>query len=121
MGIIYLVHIPRTLKKSLLEVANFFQFLLITGPRQVGKTTLLKELDRKDMAYVSLDDLDERALAQNDPKLFLQKYECPVIIDEIQYAPELFSVIKVKVDEEKEVWNVFFNWFTEISFNGKCF
>lgn len=96
------MYIPRTLRKSLTKATKFFPVILITGPRQVGKTTLLKQLDSEEFSYVSLDDLDERILAQNDPKLFLQKYKCPLIIDEIQYAPELFSVIKMKVDEAQK-------------------
>ena len=79
--------------------------LLLTGPRQVGKTTLL-ELCAGDHAsagrrYVTLDDLDARSLACEDPALFLQRWPPPLIIDEIQYAPQLFSAIKVIVDREK--------------------
>jgi predicted AAA+ superfamily ATPase len=75
---------------------------MVTGPRQVGKTTLL-EMCAKDAPrnYVTLDDLDARALAQSDPALFLQTWPAPVTIDEIQYAPQLFSAIKLQVDREK--------------------
>jgi predicted AAA+ superfamily ATPase len=75
---------------------------MVTGPRQVGKTTLLEMCAKNSPRnYVTLDDLDARALAQSDPALFLQTWPAPVIIDEIQYAPQLFSAIKMQVDREK--------------------
>lgn len=61
---------------------------MVTGARQVGKTTLLKQLAGKKRAFVSLDDPGVRLLAQNQPKIFLQEHTPPIIIDEIQYAPE---------------------------------
>jgi predicted AAA+ superfamily ATPase len=92
----------RTLARTIHTVSATFPVLMVTGPRQVGKTTLLemcaKEAPRH---YVTLDDLDARALAQSDPALFLQTWPTPVIIDEIQYAPALFSAIKLQVDREK--------------------
>ena len=93
---------PRTLARTLLTASASFPVLMVTGPRQVGKTTLL-EMCAKDTPrhYVTLDDLDARTLAQNDPALFLQTWPSPVIIDEIQYAPQLFSAIKLQVDREK--------------------
>lgn len=93
----------RTLALALRAVSARFPVLMVTGPRQVGKTTLL-EMCAKDDAprnYVTLDDLDARALAQSDPALFLQTWPAPVTIDEIQYAPQLFSAIKLQVDREK--------------------
>ncbi|VFN00671.1 MAG: hypothetical protein BECKG1743E_GA0114224_103421, partial [Candidatus Kentron sp. G] len=69
-----------------------------TGPRQVGKTTLLWMCAEPGRNYVTLDDLDVRALARDDPGLFVQTYAPPLIIDEIQYAPNLFSYIKMRVD-----------------------
>jgi predicted AAA+ superfamily ATPase len=75
--------------------------LLLTGPRQVGKTTLLAWCARQEAVprrYVTLDDADARALARDDPALFLQTWPAPVIIDEVQYAPQLFSAIKQQVD-----------------------
>jgi len=72
--------------------------LLLTGPRQVGKTTMLKALREKTRKYVSLDDVGLRTLAKEDPVLFLRQYSPPVIIDEIQYAPELMPYIKLAVD-----------------------
>ncbi|GAB1394874.1 ATP-binding protein [Rhodocyclaceae bacterium] len=92
----------RTLASALQTISARFPVLMLTGPRQVGKTTLL-EMCAKDAPrnYVTLDDLDARALAQSDPALFLQTWPAPVTIDEIQYAPQLFSAIKLQVDREK--------------------
>lgn len=90
----------RTLENTVREVNESFPVLLITGPRQVGKTTLL-EMCAENRHYVTLDDLDARRLAQNDPGLFIQTYPAPLIIDEVQYAPELFSYIKMEVDRKK--------------------
>jgi predicted AAA+ superfamily ATPase len=91
----------RTLKETVLAASKFFSVLLITGPRQIGKTTLLKSIADSSRNYVTLDDFDARALAIKDPALFLQRYSPPVIIDEVQYAPGLFSYIKIAVDREK--------------------
>ena len=78
---------------------SMFQVVLVCGPRQVGKTTMLKHISGSTgRTYVTLDDLDDRALALNDPKLFFQKYKTPILIDEIQFAPNLFSYIKIAVD-----------------------
>lgn len=77
---------------------------MITGSRQVGKTTLLKimrETADEKINYVSLDDLQARSLAVEDPELFLRKYKQPLIIDEFQYAPDLLSYIKMTVDEKR--------------------
>lgn len=95
----------RTLSKTIHAISDSFPVLMVTGPRQVGKTTLLeicaKEGAPAPRAYVTLDDMDARALARRDPALFLQTWQPPLIIDEIQYAPELFSAIKIMVDRDK--------------------
>lgn len=91
----------RTLSQTILTVSRNFPVLMVTGPRQVGKTTLLEMCAEPGRAYVTLDDADLRTLAQNDPALFLQTFKAPLIIDEIQYAPALFSAIKIIVDREK--------------------
>jgi len=77
---------------------------MVCGARQVGKTTLLKHFmeNNQDIQYVTLDFPRVRQLAKEDPELFLQQYSAPVIIDEIQYAPELLPFIKIKVDESGE-------------------
>lgn len=94
---------PRTLEETIKTLSNAFPVILLTGPRQVGKTTLLGAIAEPSRNYVTLDDLEQRYLAQSDPKLFLQRHRPPIIIDEIQYAPELFSVIKMMVDKDKTV------------------
>ena len=95
----------RTLVKTIHAVSDSFPVLMVTGPRQVGKTTLLEICAKEDASvhrgYVTLDDMDARTLAQRDPALFLQTWQPPLIIDEIQYAPALFSAIKIIVDRDK--------------------
>ena len=72
---------------------------MLIGPRQVGKSTMLEHLmEGTPRRKVSLDDLSERKLAQEDPALFLELHPAPVLIDEVQYAPELFSYIKIAID-----------------------
>lgn len=92
----------RTLGTIIKELGNVFRVILLTGPRQVGKTTLLEMCAEKERNYVTLDDLDARQLAQSDPGLFIQTYKPPLIIDEVQYAPQLFSYIKILTDKEKK-------------------
>ncbi len=74
---------------------------MLTGPRQSGKTTLLRKLFGNRYQYVSLDLPDVRSLALNDPRSFLERYSPPVIFDEVQHAPELLSYIKVRIDENR--------------------
>ena len=95
-------YITRHMEQVVLDCSKAFSALLITGPRQAGKTTMLKMLAEREgigRSYVSLDDLNMRDMAKNDPRLFLQLHQPPVIIDEVQYAPELFTYIKIHVDE----------------------
>jgi len=75
-----------------------FPVLLVTGPRQVGKTTCLRQVAEAERTYVTLDDPQARLLAKEEPSLFLQRFAAPVLIDEIQYAPELLPLIKIAVD-----------------------
>lgn len=89
---------PRTLSRFALEANTVFPVLLVTGARQVGKTTLLQALREPARRYVTLDDPLVLRLAREDPALFLQRFEPPVLIDEIQYAPELLPHIKMAVD-----------------------
>ena len=93
-------YIARNLEKVVLEVTKEYPVVLVTGPRQVGKTTMLQKLmEETDRNYVSLDDLNERNLAKTDPEMFLQLHKPPILIDEVQYAPELFVYIKIHVDK----------------------
>ena len=96
-------YIKRNLENVVSQVTKEYPVVLVTGPRQVGKTTMLKKLmEGTDRGYVTLDDLNERALAKTDPELFIQLHKPPVLIDEVQYAPELFSYIKMNVDQNHE-------------------
>ena len=98
-------YISRTIEDKLISMIDSYQVIMITGPRQVGKSTLLnyisRKLDRK-INKVTLDDLILRRQAQEDPELFLRTHETPLIIDEFQRAPELLSYIKMIVDSENE-------------------
>ena len=95
-------YIHRHMEQYIAELTKTWPAILLTGPRQSGKTTMLKSLAEKEKIgreYVSLDDLTMREMAKNDPKLFLQLHKPPVLIDEVQYAPELFTYIKIHIDE----------------------
>jgi len=91
-------YIRRDLENKIKELIEDYSCILITGPRQVGKTTVLKQLMTEEREYVTLDDLEERKLAKTDPAMFLQIHSLPIFIDEVQYAPELFSYIKIAID-----------------------
>ncbi len=96
-----MAYINRHLEKRILDLSRSFSSILLTGPRQAGKTTMLRALAEKENAgrrYVTLDDLTTRDMAKNDPALFFQMYPPPVLIDEVQYAPELFTYIKIHID-----------------------
>src|SRR3989339_210808 len=93
-------YIPRYIERVIKQSNKTFKVVFLGGPRQVGKTTVFKKLSEKMyMGYVTLDDLNQRQLAHTDPKLFLQQLKNPTIIDEVQYAPELFPQIKKIIDE----------------------
>lgn len=96
-----IMFIERAIEKIVQSISDAFPVLLLTGPRQVGKTTLLKKMADEHRKYVSLDNPTNRALAKSEPELFLQRFSPPVLIDEVQYAPELFDCIKGYVDEHK--------------------
>lgn len=91
-------YIKRDMEAKIRSLAAEYACVLITGPRQVGKTTVLRSMMEENRTYVTLDDLEERSLAKRDPALFLQMHELPIFIDEVQYAPELFSYIKIAID-----------------------
>lgn len=93
-----MAYIKRDIEDKIIALSKEYSCILITGPRQVGKTTVLKQLMDSDREYVTLDDLEERGLAKRDPAMFLQMHSTPIMIDEVQYAPEIFSYIKIQID-----------------------
>lgn len=97
----------RYLETKIINLSRTFPVVLLTGARQVGKTTLLehinREIPRLGHRYVSLDEFQIRSLAKNDPGLFLQQYPAPLMIDEIQYAPQLLTYLKAEVDRRKKM------------------
>ncbi len=97
-----MTYITRELERKFLKLNDFFKVILVTGARQVGKTTMLKHLADPDRTYVTMDNAMARELAKTDPVLFFQTYKPPVLIDEVQKAPELFEQIKVICDEREE-------------------
>jgi predicted AAA+ superfamily ATPase len=103
--------LERTLRPIIEKTSKGFRVLLLNGQRQVGKTTLLKNMaNETNYGYVSLDDMNAQKLAKQDPELFLQQNPPPVIIDEIQNAPQLFPYIKIYVDGHREHKGAF--WLT---------
>ena len=90
--------IKRSIESTILDASQYYAAIILTGPRQSGKTTTLQKLSDSNRRYVTLDDIEARRLAQNDPELFLTITPAPVLIDEVQYAPELFSRIKIEID-----------------------
>ncbi len=96
-------YVHRELERKFLKMNSHFKAVLVTGARQVGKTTMLKHLaEGTDRTYVTLDNSAARRLAKSDPVLFFQTYKPPILIDEIQKAPELFEQIKIICDESDE-------------------
>ncbi|HJJ36086.1 MAG TPA: ATP-binding protein [Methanocorpusculum sp.] len=96
------MYIQRAIEHDILQTSATFPVVLVTGPRQVGKTTTLRHLAETGRTYVSLENPNIRLFAKTEPSLFLQKYPPPVLIDEIQYAPEILPYIKMSVDEHHE-------------------
>lgn len=94
-----MAYIKRDIENKILALSKEYSCILITGPRQAGKTTVLRQLMSDDREYVTLDDLEERSLSKRDPAMFLQMHTTPIMIDEVQYAPELFSYIKMEIDK----------------------
>ena len=91
-------YIKRDLEEQISVLSKTYPCVLLIGPRQAGKTTLLKRLMDEKRTYVNLEDYEERRMAKTDPVLFLQLHSLPIYIDEIQYAPELLVYLKIAVD-----------------------
>jgi predicted AAA+ superfamily ATPase len=90
------------MEEVFLRLSKEYAAILVTGPRQVGKTTMLQKLateEGRGRTYISLDDINNRLLAKSDPAMFFQLHKPPLFIDEVQYAPELFSYIKIQIDK----------------------
>ncbi|MCG2712772.1 MAG: AAA family ATPase, partial [Candidatus Omnitrophica bacterium] len=92
----------RSIEKTILRAIKTFPAVVLTGPRQSGKTTVLKKLFAKTHTFISLEDPDIRIRAKNDPRIFLKQYPPPVVIDEIQYVPELLLYIKSRIDHDRK-------------------
>ncbi len=92
----------RTLSDALKQASQFFKVVLLTGPRQVGKTTLFKHIAEEGRTSISLDDTQVLMLAQEDPAHFFERFRPPLLIDEVQKAPHLFSYIKAIVDQSPD-------------------
>jgi predicted AAA+ superfamily ATPase len=93
-----MTYINRDIEAIILETAKSYAALIMTGPRQVGKSTTLRYLAEPNRTEISLDDLEMRRIAQTDPELFLSMHKPPLLIDEVQYAPQLFSRVKIEID-----------------------
>jgi len=101
------MYLPRLAEKTLKKYLSIFPVVVITGPRQSGKSTLLKEYLGNSYAYVTFDKLQNIEDVNSDPVAFLKKYNNKVIFDEIQRAPQLFSQIKLLVDEDRSNYGKF--------------
>ncbi len=94
-------YIERSVAGKIEELTRYYPCVLLSGARQVGKSTLLRRMLPEGMRYITLDDFQQLDFARKDPVGFLEAYGTPLCIDEIQYAPELFRAIKMKVDEDR--------------------
>ncbi len=101
------MYFPRTIEKIIPELSKRFKVVMLSGMRQVGKSTTIRHLKEPGRGYVTLENLNDLALARNSPKAFFQEHELPLIIDEVQRAPNLFLTIKLLVDRDEtkgRVW-----------------
>ena len=98
------MYISRDIEKVLLEASKSFQVITLYGSRQVGKTTTVNMLFADEFEFVTLDDAEERELAENNPRAFLESHPWPLIIDEVQKAVGLLSEIKKIVDKQRLEW-----------------
>ena len=96
------MYIKRKIEQKILDLSLVFPVVMVTGARQVGKTTLLKQIAEPGRDFVTLDIPENRVMAVEEPVAFLQRHKPPIIIDEFQYAPNLLQYIKAYVDEHKD-------------------
>jgi predicted AAA+ superfamily ATPase len=94
-------YITRDIEKELKKISSQFPVILLTGPRQTGKSTMLTHLF-PEHRYITLDDNSLRISAAGDPERFIESLQTPVIIDEVQYAPEILPYIKIHVDKNRK-------------------
>lgn len=107
-------YINRHMEQQILSMSEYYPIIMVCGQRQVGKSTMLHHLKEDNRRYVTLDDINARRLAENDPGLFFETYGFPILIDEVQRVPSIFLEIKRIVDE-KALANEDFNgmiWLT---------
>lgn len=95
------MYYPRDVEDRLKAAAKYFEAIVVYGARQVEKSTTAKAVFSSGFSYVTLDDSDELSLALSNPKAFLESHPWPVLIDEVQKAPNLLSLIKLRFDEER--------------------
>ncbi len=93
------MYLKRAIEDKLKETMQHYPVILVTGPRQVGKTTLLKEISKSTHQYITMDDLIQRQLLEEDPNLFFKNNDKELLLDEIQYVPKAFQAIKYRVDD----------------------
>ncbi|OQB69644.1 MAG: hypothetical protein BWX91_00405 [Spirochaetes bacterium ADurb.Bin133] len=98
------MYMKRTVEETILKVSRSFPAIVVYGPRQVGKSTTIEMLFASKYRKVTLDDRDDRLLAESNPRLFLESHAYPLIIDEIQKAPSILDEIKIKIDEQRLIW-----------------
>lgn len=98
------MYVTRTIEKTITKLSEAFPCIVIYGARQVGKSTTINHIFGKEYRKVTLDDIEDRELAIQNPKLFLDTYEWPLVIDEIQKAPLLLDEIKKRIDAQRLIW-----------------
>ena len=98
------MYLKRDIEKTILDAETSFQAIVIYGARQVGKSTTVDALFGNRFASVTLDDANERELALTNPKGFLEVHPWPLIVYEVQKAPNLLSEIKIAIDEQRKTW-----------------
>ncbi len=99
-----MAYVHRIIEENIIKTGKSFPCLVIYGPRQVGKSTTVEMLYGESFRKVTLDNINDRVLANQNPKTFLETYGWPLIIDEIQKAPGLLDEIKQKIDEQRLIW-----------------